>query len=131
MPILLFCCETWSLTLRMEQRLRSFENRKLRNIFGPERDEVNRERRRLYNEECDDLYSSPNIIWVTKSTRMISVGHDSTYRRQERCKHICWKSLGNRDHLQDLGLYRRITLEWIFRLIQIIHMTPEQQSGKN
>ena len=58
----------------MEQRLRFFENRKLRKIFGPEKDEVNRERRRLYNEESDDLYSSPNVIWVTKSRRMISVG---------------------------------------------------------
>jgi hypothetical protein len=42
-----------------------------------------------------------------------------------------WKKLGDRDHLEDLGLYGRITLKWILRLIQIVHMTPGQQSGKN
>jgi len=42
-----------------------------------------------------------------------------------------WKSLGDRDHLEDIGPYVGITLNWIFRLIQIIHMTPGQQSGKN
>ena len=55
----------------MEQKLRFFENRIFRKIFGPERNEVNRERRGLHNEESDDLYSSPNVIWVTKSRRMI------------------------------------------------------------
>jgi len=54
----------------MEQRLRFFENRMLWKIFGPETEEVNRERRRLYNEEIYDLYSSPNVIWVMKSRRM-------------------------------------------------------------
>jgi hypothetical protein len=49
----------------MEQRQRFFKNRMLRNIFGPERDEVNRERR-SYNKEIYDLYSTPNVIWVTK-----------------------------------------------------------------
>jgi len=53
----LFCYETWSVTLRMEQRLRFFENRMLRKIFGAEREEVNRDRRRLYNEESYELYS--------------------------------------------------------------------------
>jgi hypothetical protein len=57
----------------MEQRLRFFENRMLRKIFGGGRDEVNRERR-SYNKESYDLYSSPNVIWVTKS-RMRRVGH--------------------------------------------------------
>ena len=58
-------------------------------------------------------------------------GAHSTYGRQERCKRFWWKNLGNRDHVEYLRLYGRITLEWIFRLIQIIHMTPGQQSGKN
>jgi len=59
----------------MEQRLRFFENRMLRKIFGPEREEVNRERRGLYNEESYNLYSSPNVIWVTKSRRMRRRGY--------------------------------------------------------
>ena len=59
-------CETWSLTLREELRLRVFENRALRGIFGPKRDEVSGEWRKLHNEELNDLYCSPNIVWVIK-----------------------------------------------------------------
>jgi hypothetical protein len=75
LPVVLYGCETWSLTLREEQRLRVFENRVLRGIFGPKRDEATGEWRRLHNEELNDLYSSPNIIGVTKSTRMGLAGH--------------------------------------------------------
>jgi hypothetical protein len=64
--VLLYGCETWSLTLREEHRLRVFENRVLRGIFGPKRDEVTEEWIRLHNEELNDLYSSPNIIRVIK-----------------------------------------------------------------
>jgi len=58
----------------MEQRLRFFENRMLRKIFGAEREEINRESR-LHKAESYDLYSSPNVIWVTKSRKMRKAGH--------------------------------------------------------
>ena len=58
---------TWSLTLREERRLRVFENRVLRRIFGHKGDEVTRELRKLHNEELNDLYCSLNIVRVTKS----------------------------------------------------------------
>jgi hypothetical protein len=63
-------CETWSPTLREEHRLRVLENSVLRWIFGPKRDEVTGEWKRLHNEELNDLYSSPNIIRLIKSRRM-------------------------------------------------------------
>jgi hypothetical protein len=70
LPAVLYGCETWSLTLREEQRLRLLENRVLRRMYGPKRDEVTGEWRRLDNKELNDLYSSPNIIQVIKSRRM-------------------------------------------------------------
>ena len=63
-------CETWSLTPRDERRLRVFENRVLRRVFGSKRDEITGEWRKLYNEELSDLYSLPNIVRVVKSRRM-------------------------------------------------------------
>jgi hypothetical protein len=66
----LYGCETWSLTLREERRFRAFENRALRRIFGPKRDEVKGEWRKLHNEELNNLYSSPNIVLVIKSIKM-------------------------------------------------------------
>jgi hypothetical protein len=71
LPVVLYGCETWSLTLREEHRLRVFENRVLRRIFGLKRDEVTGEWRKLHNEELRDLYSSPSIIRIIKSRRMM------------------------------------------------------------
>jgi sorting nexin-29 len=74
LPVILHGCETWSLTLREEHRLRVFENRVLR-IFGPKRDEVTGECRKLHNEEIHNLYSSSDIIRQIKSRRMRWAGH--------------------------------------------------------
>jgi hypothetical protein len=61
---------TWSLTLRVERRLRVFESRVLRRIFGPKWDEVTEEWRKLHNEELNGLYSLPNTVRVIKSRRL-------------------------------------------------------------
>ena len=74
LPVL-YGCETWLLILREEHRLRVFENRVLRRVFGPKRDEVTGEWRKLHNEELSDLYSLQNIVWVVKSRRMRWAGH--------------------------------------------------------
>jgi hypothetical protein len=68
-PLVLYGCEIWSLTLREEHKLRVFENRVLRRIFGPKREE-DRSWRKLHNDELHSLYSSPNIVRMIKSKRM-------------------------------------------------------------
>jgi hypothetical protein len=68
--VVLYGCETWSLTLREERELGVFENRVLRRIFGPKRDGVTGEWRKLHNEELHDLYSSPRIIRIMKARRI-------------------------------------------------------------
>jgi hypothetical protein len=93
LPVVLYGCETWSLTLREEHTLRVFENRVLR-IFGPMRDEVSGEWRKLHNEELCELYSSPSIIRIIKSRRMRWAGHVA--RMGE--KRNSWESQRGSDH---------------------------------
>ena len=74
LPVALYGCETWSLTLREERRLRVFEKRIVRRIFGPKRD-VNGEWIKLHNEEVHSLYGPPNIVGVIKARRLRWAGH--------------------------------------------------------
>jgi len=70
LPVVLYGCENWLLTLKEERRLRVLENRVLRGIFRPKKDEVIGERKKIHNEEFNDLHCSPNIVRVIKSRRM-------------------------------------------------------------
>jgi hypothetical protein len=75
LPVVLYECEIWSLTLREEHRLRGCENRVLRRMFGPKRGEVKGEWRKPHHEQLHQLYSSPNSVQVIRSRRMRWVGH--------------------------------------------------------
>ena len=75
LPVILYACETWILTLREEKRLQVFENKVLRKIFGPKRDDQTGEWKRLYNGELHDLYGKPDIIRIVKSRRLRWAGH--------------------------------------------------------
>jgi hypothetical protein len=84
--------------LREERKLRVFENKGLRRIFGPRRDEVTGEWRRLHNEELTDLYSSPNIVRVIKSRRMRWAGHVARMDEERECIGSWWGNRRERDH---------------------------------
>ena len=111
---MLYGCETWSPTLREERRLRMFENRVLRRIFGPKTDEVT-EWRKIHNEELNDLYSSPNIVRVIKSRKTRWAGHLARLgERGEAYAGFWWGNVEERNHLGDLDVDGRIILRWIF-----------------
>ena len=93
LPVVLYGYETWSLTLREERRLRVFENRVMRRVFGPKRDEVTEEWRKLHNEEVSDLYSLSNIVRVVKSRRMRWAWHVARMGRGEGCTGFWWGNL--------------------------------------
>jgi hypothetical protein len=101
--------------LREEHRLRVFENRVLRRIFGPKRDEVAGEWRKQHNEEIKGLHSSPNVIRVIKSIRMSWAGHAARMVERRGVEGFWWGSLTERDHLEYPSLVGRIILRCIFR----------------
>jgi hypothetical protein len=96
--MVLYECESWSLTLREEHRLRVFENRVLRRILGQKRDEVMGEWRKLHNEELRDLYSSPSTIRIIRSMRVSWAGHVARIGENRNAYRLLWESQGERDH---------------------------------
>ena len=106
LSVVLYGCETWSLMLREERRLRVFDNGVLRRIFGRKRDEVTWEWRKLHNEELNDLYCSPNIVQVIKSRRMRWAGHVA---RMEEKRGVYRVLVGKPEGKIPLG---RLRLRW-------------------
>jgi hypothetical protein len=98
LPVFLYGCETWSLTVREEHNLRLFEKRVLRRIFGPKRDEVVGGWRKLHNEELHNLYSSPSIIRIIKSKTMKWAGHVARIGRRGTRRGYWWENHSERDY---------------------------------
>jgi hypothetical protein len=111
LPVVSYGCETWSLTLREEHGLRVFKNRVLRRIFGAKREEDG-SWRKLHNDEPHSLYSSPNTVRAIKSRRMWWAGHVVRMGRGVVFTGFWLGGPKARDHLEDLGVGGRITLEW-------------------
>jgi hypothetical protein len=95
--VVLYGYKTWSLTLREEHRLRAFENRALRRIFGSRKNEVIGGMRKLHNEELHNLYYTSNIIKMIKSRRMRWAGHIARLDRRGMHMGYCWESQKERD----------------------------------
>jgi hypothetical protein len=104
LPVVLYGYETWSLILREEHRLRVFEYRVLRRIFGPKRDEVTGEWKKVHNEELRELYSSPSIIRIIKSRSMRWAGHVA---RMEEKRNAYRLLVGKPEGKRPLGRTRR------------------------
>jgi hypothetical protein len=103
-PVALYGCETWSLTLREEHRLGVFENRVLRIMFGPKRDEVTGELRKLQNEELHNLYSSPNIVREIQSRIIRWTGHVVRMGEERKVYNVL---VGKPEGKRSLGRWRR------------------------
>jgi hypothetical protein len=104
LPVVLYGCKTWSLTISEEHRRRVFENRVLRRMFGPKRDEVTGEWRKLHNEELHNLYSSPDIIRQVKSRRRRWVEHVSRMGEERKVYKVL---VGKPEGKRPLGRPRR------------------------
>jgi hypothetical protein len=104
LPVVLYGCETWSLTLREEHRLRVFENRVLRRIAGPKRDEMTGGWRKLHKEEFHNLYSSPSVIRMIKSKRMRVAGHVARMGETRNAYRILVGKPKGKNHWEDQGL---------------------------
>jgi hypothetical protein len=112
LPVVLYGCETWSLTLREEHRLTFFENRLLRRIFGPKRDEITGEWGKLHNGELHILYSSPDIIRQIKLRRMRWAGRVARMGEGRNMYRVLVGKPEGRNHLKDQGVEGRMGSKW-------------------
>jgi hypothetical protein len=112
LPVVLYGCETWSLTLRAKHRLRVFEDRVLRRIFGPKTDAVTREWRKLHSGELHNLYSSPDIIRQITSRRMRWAGHVARMGEGRNMYRVLVGKPEGKDHSDDRGVDGRMGSKW-------------------
>jgi hypothetical protein len=112
LPVVLYGCETWSLTLREEHRLRMFENRVLRRMSGSEREEVTGEWRKMHSEELHNLYYSTDIIRLIKSRRMRCAGHVARMGEGRNVYRFWWESPRDKDHLKDQDVGGKMGSKW-------------------
>jgi hypothetical protein len=112
LPVVLYGCETWSVTLREEQGLRVFGNRVLRGIFGPKRDEVTGEWRKLHSGELHNLYSSPDFIRQMKSRRMRWAGHVTRMGAGRNVYRVLVGKPEGKRSLEDQGVDGRMGSKW-------------------
>jgi hypothetical protein len=114
LPVVLCGCETWSPTVREKRRLTVFENRVLGRIFGPKRDEVTGEWKRLHSKELYALYSSPNNIRVIKSRRQKRAGHVTRVGESRGTHRVLVGKPEKSKHFEDFRVETRKLLKWIF-----------------
>jgi hypothetical protein len=131
LPVVLFGCETWSLTLREVLKLRVFENRVLRRIFEPKRGEATGEWRKLHSGELHNFYSSPDIIRHIKSRRMPWMGHVAGTEKKRKAYKVLMGKPEGKDHLEDEGVDGRMGSKWTLgRLaggdVEWIHLAPDR-----
>jgi hypothetical protein len=130
LPVVLYGCETWSLTLMEEHRLRVFENRVLRRIFGPKRDEITGEWRKLHSGELHNLYSSLGIIRQIKSRTMRWAGHVARMGEGRNVYRILVGKPEGKDHLKDQGVGGRMGSKWTLGIlvggVEWIHLAQDR-----
>ncbi|KAJ4442305.1 hypothetical protein ANN_12173 [Periplaneta americana] len=129
LPVVLYGCETWTLTLREEQRLRLFENKVLRKIFGAKRNEVTGEWRKLHNTELHALYSSPDIIRNINSRRLRWAGHVARMGESRNTYRVL---VGRLELKRSLGRPRRRELHrnGLFRVTPLSELNPFPTDSK-
>ena len=115
MPVVLYRCETWSIKLTEKRGLRVLDNMILRKTFGPKKDEMSEEWKRLHNEELYDVYSSPGITRVIKSRKMRWAVYVERMGREDTNTGLWYINLRERDLLENPGVNGRLILKWIVR----------------
>jgi len=125
----MYGCETWSLTLKEELRLRMLENWALRRIFGPRGDEVTKEWRKVHKEELDDLYIPPNNFRMIKSRRIPWAGHVARMGERRSVYRVLVGKPDGKRPFGDPDLDGSIILKWIFRKWNVVLRTGSSWFG--